>query len=80
MLLNKAKGQGWKQEGIYISFNEELANPLGWSQPEKIFSEGRWYPQVIGLEKGETDKLAGKRARFFMGGVSQWEIVFSKEE
>jgi len=79
MFLNKAKGQGWKQEGIYISFNEDLANPLGWSQPQKIFQGGHWYPQVIGLGERETDKLAGSFARFFMGGFSQWEIVFSKE-
>ncbi len=78
MLLNRAKGQGWKQEGIYISFNEELSNPLGWSEPQKIYDGGQWYPQVIGLGRKETDKLAGEIARFFMGGISQWEIVFSQ--
>jgi hypothetical protein len=33
---------------------------------------------VIGLDaaKRETDKLAGRVARFSMGGKSQWEIVF----
>lgn len=77
MLLNRAKGQGWKQEGIYISFNEELANPLNWSQPQKLYEGGRWYPQIIGLEGKGTDKLGGERALFFMGGISQWEIIFS---
>lgn len=76
ILLNRAKGQGWKQEGIYISFSEELSNPSSWSEPEKIYDGGLWYPQVIGLGEKETDKLAGKVARFFMGGISQWEIVF----
>lgn len=76
MMLNRAKGQGWKQEGIYISFNEDIANPEGWSEPEKIYDGGLWYPQVIGLGEKETDKLAGKIARFFMGGVSRYEIIF----
>ena len=36
------------------------------------------YPQAIGLGKGETDKLAGRRARLFMAGVSRKEILFLK--
>jgi hypothetical protein len=37
------------------------------------------YPQVIGLQPSEgTDKEAGERARFFMSGVSQHEIVFER--
>lgn len=79
MLINRAKGQGWKQEGIYISFSEELANPQSWSKPEKIYDGGRWYPQVIGIRGKETDKSAGEIARFFMGGISQWEILFFRD-
>jgi len=37
-----------------------------------------WYPQVIGTEKGETDKLCGRSCRFFMNGKSQLEIMFRK--
>ena len=37
-----------------------------------------WYPQVIGTAKGETDKLAGRTARLFMGGLSNLEIAFLK--
>ena len=37
-----------------------------------------WYPQIIGTGRGETDKLAGRTARFFMGGLSNLEIVFAK--
>lgn len=76
MLLNRAKGKGWVQEGIYVSFSENLADPKSWTNPEKIYDGGRWYPQVIGLKRGETDKFASKVSRFFMGGVSEWEIVF----
>ena len=37
-----------------------------------------WYPQVIGTAKGETDKLAGRTARLFLGGLSNLEIEFVK--
>lgn len=40
-------------------------------------AEGRWYPQVVGLETGEgTDTLAGARARFFLSGTSTCIIEF----
>ncbi len=78
MLLNRAQGSGWIQEGSYISYSTNLADPLSWSVPEKILNGGAWYPQVIGLEPGEgTDKRAGALARFFMGGFSDYEISFA---
>jgi hypothetical protein len=83
ILLNRAKDKDWTQEGVYVTFNRDLANPAGWSQPEKILDGQRrdhWYPQVIGLDsaKRETDKLAGKTARLFVRGQSRWEIVLLK--
>jgi hypothetical protein len=85
MLLNRAVDGHWKQEGIYISFNKTLNNPLGWSVPKKILDSpgaDRWYPQVMGIDatKHETDKVAGKVARLFVRGLSRWEIVFQREE
>jgi len=83
MLLNRAKDKDWTQEGIYVSFNADLADPSGWTQPVKVLDAGeleksKWYPQVVGLDKGkrQTDKLAGRTARLFVAGVSKWEIVF----
>lgn len=78
MLLNRAKGSGWVQEGIYVSFSAMLSDPRSWSKPTKILDDGRWYPQVIGdpKERG-TDKIAGRVARFYMSGVSEHEIVFA---
>ncbi|MCL6476400.1 MAG: DUF4185 domain-containing protein [Firmicutes bacterium] len=77
MLLNRAKGTGWVQEGIYVSFSTRLDEPRSWSQPQKILVGGRWYPQVIGdpAERG-TDKLAGKTARLYLSGISEYEAVF----
>ncbi|MBI4582961.1 MAG: hypothetical protein HY717_02910 [Planctomycetes bacterium] len=86
ILLNRTKDKpGWPQEGIYVTFNGDLDRPENWTKPVKIYNGGRWYPQVIGLNKSkrETDKLAGQTARFFMRGEnnygeSRWEIVFLK--
>jgi hypothetical protein len=81
MLLNRAIDRNWKQEGVYVSFNGDLASPKGWTEPEKILGDLRpdqWYPSVIGLDaaRHETDKLAGKTARLFVRGKSQWEVTF----
>jgi hypothetical protein len=80
MLLNRAKGKGWTQEGIYVSFSKDLANPTSWSKPAKIRDGGSWYPMVAGLDAAahQTDKKAGRVARFFMGELSEAEIVFSR--
>jgi hypothetical protein len=79
MLLNRAIDKDWTQEGIYVSLCRDLAKPLSWSQPVKILGspgKDRWYPQVMGLEEGGMDKLAGKIARLFVRGRSAWEIEF----
>ncbi len=78
MLLNRAKDEQFGQEGIYVSFAPSLDNPALWSPPRRILEGGRWYPQVFGLDPTEgTDKFAGARARFFMGGVSDHLIESS---
>lgn len=80
MLLNHASDRNWTQEGIYVSYNNDLSNPAGWSLPERlpIFGQLGWYPQVIGLDAGETDKVAGQVARLFISGQSSMEIVFHR--
>ncbi len=79
MLLNRANTNEWAQEGIYVSFNGAIENPSGWSQPQSLLKGGNWYPQVMGVEAGRgTDKEAGQVARFFMAGVSNYTIRFSR--
>ena len=83
MLLNRAIDRNWKQEGVYVSFNRDLANPRGWSGPRKILEglrSDQWYPSILGLDtaKRETDKLAGRKARLFVRGQSRWDIHFLK--
>ena len=80
MLLNRTAGgaSDLVQEGIYISVNETLENPQGWSSPLQIVRGGAWYPQVVGLEEGCGDTEAGAVARFFMAGFSAWSIEFAR--
>ncbi|HEU0123115.1 MAG TPA: hypothetical protein VFQ91_21475 [Bryobacteraceae bacterium] len=76
---------GWPQVGIYIAFSDNLEDPLSWTHPELVLDTRpiqlgpAYYPQVLGLQPGETDSLAGEVARLYVKGVSQWEIVFSKQ-
>lgn len=83
MLLNRTRDYRWTQEGVYVSFNADLAHPRGWTPPRKILGElpaQAWYPQVVGLDtaRRETDKLAGRVARLFVRGQSRWEMVFGR--
>jgi len=80
MLMNRSCcGVDWEQEGIYASFSPDLSRPWTWTQPVKIFDGGGWYPMVMGLEEGGTDKLAGRQSRLFMGSDSNWLIEFELE-
>jgi hypothetical protein len=83
MLLNLANDLKWGTEGFYISFADHLDDPNAWSEPVKFLDAkaagGKgWYAQVVGLEKGETDKVASRVARLFVDGRSIWEIRFQK--
>jgi hypothetical protein len=66
MLLNRAIERNWKQEGIYVSFVRDLANPAGWTKPHKILGDLRfdqWYTSIIGLDRAgvrRTSWLAGR--------------------
>jgi hypothetical protein len=85
VLLNRACcGPMWPQEGIYVGFNPDLSNPETWTAPRRIlqakdigFAPG-YYPQVLGLQPGETDTLAGQTVRLYVKGLSRWKIEFSQ--
>jgi hypothetical protein len=84
VLLNHACCKpDWPQEGIYVTFNRDLSDPGGWTPPAKILGkvdyDAGFYPQVIGIEPGETDTIAGEVARFYVHGRSDWTIEFSRE-
>ena len=79
ILLNHACCEpGWPQEGVYVTFNADLDKPYAWTTPKKILDGVSWYPQVLGLGPGETDSIAGEKARLYVYGESFWEITFGK--
>jgi hypothetical protein len=81
MLLSRAIDPAWKQDGIYLSATATIEEPASWSVPIQLLQGGSWYPQVVGLETGTgTDRFAGERARLFVGGRSDYEIVFRSPE
>jgi hypothetical protein len=79
VLMNHAIDSVWSQEGIYISFNPNLADPSGWTAPAKLLDGGAgWYPQVLGSGSGESDTMiAGSSARLYVMGHSEWTINFA---
>lgn len=77
ILMNRAIDPRWAQDGIYISLTPDISDPLSWTPPLKIVDEKGWYPQVIGLEEGDTDREAGESARLFIHGVSRYILHFS---
>ncbi|MFN8526746.1 MAG: hypothetical protein U0821_26880 [Chloroflexota bacterium] len=80
MLLNRAASSDWQQEGVYVSFSQDIANPDSWTAPRRIRGGGDWYAQVVGTDsvRRETDKVAGQIARYFEKGQSSFEIVFER--
>jgi hypothetical protein len=77
-------GYEWPQEGIYITFNADLGEPIGWTTPSQLLRTVPWrpgfYPQVIGSGPEETDTTVGQVGRFYLHGRSQWEIVFQRSD
>lgn len=80
MLLNRANSASWNQEGVYVSYSNTLSDPRAWSSPEQLLRGGSWYPQVIGIQPGGTDREAGAVARLFMSGRSHYLIHFARED
>jgi len=44
MVLNRTKTTSWDNEGIYVSFNPDVASPEAWSTLVRTLRNGRWYP------------------------------------
>jgi hypothetical protein len=91
MILNRFRDTTWATEGIYMSFNRDIGDPLGWSKPTKIMDRDEaihggppkrsngFYAELVGTSVGETDKIASQNVRLFLDGVSRWEITFRSQ-
>lgn len=87
ILMNHACCEpGWPQEGIYVSLNADLGHPEKWRKPKRLMEKNEipwspgYYPQVLGMEEGETDHETGAVARLYVHGRSAWEIYFDKND
>lgn len=79
MLVNRARNEQFDQDGLYVAYSPTLSDPRAWSAPTKVRNRSGWYPQVIGTEPNDgTDKRAGRRARFFITGRSDFFIEFTR--
>jgi hypothetical protein len=57
---------------------QTLSNPAGWFKPVKVIDGGGSYPQLIHHAANGTHSLARSTARFYMYGLSNWEIFFKR--
>jgi hypothetical protein len=80
MAMNRTRYDGpwYGEEGAYVSFSQDAADPVGWSAPVKFSQQGGQanYPEFIGEAAGDTDRRVGSKARYFQGGSSRWEVEF----
>jgi hypothetical protein len=73
MLLNRAGDEWWTPSGVFIAFSHNL---LEWTELEQIAETDRWYPQLVGLNPGDTDTLLSTVGRLFIGGLSEYILQF----
>jgi hypothetical protein len=68
---------GWSKPKKVLD-RPEIQKAMAGAKVSPTKLENGWYPEVIGMEKGETDKVLGRTARFFMAGLSRKKITFLK--
>ena len=59
---------GWTKPQMILN-RQEIQKAMAGAQASPTKLENGWYPEVIGTEKGETDKVVGRTARFFLAGI-----------
>ena len=69
---------GWSKPQMLIDLEGIHQGTAGGETGLADVMNNGWYPEIIGTAKGETDKLAGRTARLFLGGLSNFEITFLK--
>jgi hypothetical protein len=86
VLMNRACCEPrWPQAGVYLTINPDPSQAWAWRTPTLLLARSQiawspgFYPQVLGIEPGESDSIAGAVARLYVHGRSEWEILFDKE-
>ncbi len=65
----------WTEPRMILD-RQEIQKAMAGAKVSRTKLENGWYPEVIGTGKGETDKVVGRTARFFMAGLSRKTITF----
>lgn len=77
LVLNHTTGEGgdrcWPSEGerVFLTWCRDLEDPERMAEPIELThvdSHAATYPQIVGLEPGDTDRSAGRQARLFLHG------------
>jgi len=66
---------GWTKPRMILN-RAEIQKAMAGAHVSPTKLENGWYPEVIGMQKGETDKVVGRTARFFMAGLSRKTVIF----
>jgi hypothetical protein len=66
---------GWTKPQMILN-RAQIQKAMAGADVSPTKLENGWYPEVIGMQKGETDKVVGRTARFFMAGLSRQTITF----
>ena len=71
----------WPQEGIYLSITTDLQRSGPGVRPSESWMPGTSIFRPPSIRRcrhrpGETDTLAGKYARLYIKGISNWDIEF----
>ncbi len=68
---------GWSKPRMILDPTQvQQATRKGSAQPDSL--KNGWYPEIIGMGKGQSDKLCGQTGRLFVAGMSRLEITFEK--
>lgn len=68
---------GWSKPRMILDRDQIHQTTRGGSAQPNSLGNG-WYPEIIGVEKGQSDKLCGETGRLFVAGMSRLQITFVK--
>ncbi len=69
--------KGWSKPRMILDRAQIQKTTHGGSSDPFTLKNG-WYPEIIGMDKGQSDKLCGRTGRLFVAGMSRLEITFLK--